>query len=98
MPARVGQRGDGLVGLPFAAAQVEGVQPPLRQAVELPALRVVGGLVVGGDAALDSRVLRRQADGVEPHRVQHVVPLHATEAGVGVRWSHHVPVADMRIA
>ena len=56
------------------------------------------GPLLGVDVALDRRVLRRQAEGVEPDRVQHVVTLHAQVAGARVRRRHRIPVADVQVA
>ncbi len=50
------------------------------------------------DTALDSGVLRRQPEGVESHRVEHVEAPHPLVAGVGVRRRHGIPVADMQVA
>ena len=47
---------------------------------------------------LDRRVLGRQSKGVEAHRVQDVEPLHPPKAGMGVRGSHRVPMADVEVA
>jgi hypothetical protein len=49
-------------------------------------------------AALDGRVFGRQAEGVEAHRKQHVVSLHALETRARVRRRHGVPVADVQVA
>ena len=56
------------------------------------------GPLLGVDVALDRRVLGRQAEGVEPDRVHHVVPIHAQEAGARVRRRHGIPVADVQVA
>ena len=50
------------------------------------------------DAASYGRVLGVQPEGVEPHRVEDVVSLHAHEPGAGVRSRHRVPVADVEVA
>ena len=55
---------------------------------------VVVGPLGGMDAALDGRVLRRQAEGVPAHRVQHVVAAGAHVAGDHVA---HGVVAHMPI-
>ena len=50
------------------------------------------------DVALDGGVLGGQTEGIEAHREQDVVALHAHEAGAGVRRGHGVPVADVEVA
>jgi len=53
---------------------------------------------LGVDAALDRRVFRRQAKGIEPHREQDVVALHLHVARPRVGGRHRIPVADMQVA
>ena len=50
------------------------------------------------DSTADGRVLCGKAEGVEPHGVQHVVALHAAEAGMGIGGGHGVPVADVQVS
>ena len=60
---------------------------------------VVGDVLVGGDggvlAGLDRELLGRQSERVEAHRVEHVVPGHALEAGVHVGADEPERVADV---
>ena len=53
---------------------------------------------MGVDAVLDGGVLRRQAKGVEPHGMEHVVALHPSEPGMNVGWGHGIPVADVEVS
>ena len=50
------------------------------------------------DAALDGRVLGRQAEGVEADGEEDVVAVHAQEAGARVGGRLDVPVADVQVA
>ncbi len=86
----LGQAGDDL-----AAPVVDGAHG-LQLAAHV--LDVLHGPGEGMDAALDGGVLRRQAEGVEAHGMQHVVALHPLEAGVDIRRGHGVPVADVQVA
>ena len=54
--------------------------------------------LVGVDAVLDGRVLRRQAEGVPAHGVQHVVALHALVAGDHVADGVVAHVAHVELA
>ena len=58
---------------------------------------VLLGGVLGVDARLDRVVLCGQAKGVKAHGLEHVVALHALEAGIGVRGPVVVPVPDMQL-
>ena len=62
------------------------------------ALDVPVGPLLRVDAALDGGVLGGQAEGVEAHGEEHVVALHAAEAGERVGGRHGVPVARVEIA
>ena len=61
-------------------------------------LDVGHGPGVGMDAALDGRVLGRQAKGVKAHGEQDVVAPHAHEARPDIGGRHGVPVADVQVA
>ena len=50
------------------------------------------------NSALNSGVLRRQSEGVEAHGMEYVISLHTAKAGVAVRRSHGVPMADVEVA
>ena len=50
------------------------------------------------DAVLDRRVLGRQAEGIESHRMKNVVALHPPEAGMSIGRRHRVPVPDVNRA
>ncbi len=82
------------VGGGDAAARVVGEAQPAQLAA------VVGDVELGGDArvlpGLDGVLLGGQAESVETHRVQHVVPGHALEAGVDVGADEAQRVADVQ--
>ena len=52
---------------------------------------------VGMDTSGYRGIFRRQPEGVKTDRVQHVVPLHPPETGVGVRWRQGIPVTDVQV-
>ena len=52
----------------------------------------------GMDVGLDGGVFSGEAEGVEPHREQHVEAPHAHVTGAGVGGGHGVPVADVQVA
>ena len=49
-------------------------------------------------AALDGGVLRRQPEGIEADREEHVVAVHPPEPGEGVTRGDDVPVTDVEVA
>ncbi|GBD30530.1 hypothetical protein HRbin32_01638 [bacterium HR32] len=61
------------------------------------ALDVPQGPPLRVDLVLDGRVLRGQAEGVEPDGEQHVVAPHAPVPGGRVAGGHGVPVADVQV-
>ena len=74
----------------------------MRQAQPAQLASVVGDVLLGGDprvlAGLDRVLLGGQAEGVEAHRVQHVVSGHALEAGVDVGADEAERVTDVQAA
>ena len=61
------------------------------------ALDVAVGPLVRVDALLDRRVLRGQAEGVEADGEEDVVAAHSTVPSGDVRWTHCVPVPDVKV-
>ena len=68
--------------------------------LELPShvLDVAGRPLMRVDLQADRRVLGRQAERIESHREEDVVPPHPLVARLHVRRRHRVPVPDVQVA
>ena len=93
---------------PLCPAVILGVRrndfsPPVKRithGAQLPAhaFNVGIGPFFGMDIVLDGSVFSRQTEGIETHREEYVVTLHALKAGTGVWGRHGVPMTDVKVA